>query len=258
MEQKWTAFQEQAKQHFIEARGAWKWSGMWDTILELDPQIVDAYADYSSVAEKRQILDLKMRKLICIAIDSVTGCLNAGGLKNHMKHSLQIGISKSEILETLEITSMVGTCSYSLGMPLLYEVCKKRGIHLERIELDERQKKLKQDYIENHDGEWTQEKEDILRLDPDYFETFHRFEAVPAKNNALTPKERELLYVAVHAAPVTLHREELEYHIGKAMDYGAIWQEIVEVFEIVSTLGIHAITMGVPILKEAMEETQEP
>lgn len=64
---------------------------MWDTILELDADIVDAYADYSSVAEKRQVLDIKMRKLICVAIDSITGCLNANGLKNHMKHSLQAG-----------------------------------------------------------------------------------------------------------------------------------------------------------------------
>ena len=54
---------EEVKQHFINARGAWKWSAMWDTILELDAEIVDAYADYSSVAEKREILDIKMRKL---------------------------------------------------------------------------------------------------------------------------------------------------------------------------------------------------
>ena len=64
MEKQWTPHQEEVKQHFIDARGAWKWSAMWDTILELDPEIVDAYADYSSVAEKRQVLDVKMRKLM--------------------------------------------------------------------------------------------------------------------------------------------------------------------------------------------------
>ena len=69
MEKQWTPYQEAVKQHFIDARGAWKWSPMWDTILELDADIVDAYADYSSVAEKRQVLDIKMRKLICVAID---------------------------------------------------------------------------------------------------------------------------------------------------------------------------------------------
>jgi alkylhydroperoxidase/carboxymuconolactone decarboxylase family protein YurZ len=256
MERQWNPHEEEVKQHFINARGAWKWSAMWDTILELDAEIVDAYADYSSVAEKREILDIKMRKLICVAIDSVTGCLNANGLKNHMKHSLQLGISVREILETLEITSMVGTCSYALGIPLLYEACRNRGIYLAAIELDDRQKALKKAYMDEHDGYWTEEKENILRLDPDYFETFSRFEDVPQKTGTLSPKEKELLYIAVHAAPVTLHESELKYHIEKALDCGATWKEIAEVFEIVSTLGIHAITMGVPILKEAINEVE--
>lgn len=229
---------------------------MWDTILELDPDIIDAYADYSSVAEKREILELKMRKLICVAIDSVTGCLNANGLKNHMKHSLQLGITVAEILETLEITSMVGTCCYSLGVPLLVDSMQARGVSVAAIELNEKQKALKKEYIETHNGYWTDEKENILKLDPEYFETFSRFEDVPCKSGPLSEKERELLYVAVHAAPVTLHRDALKYHIDRALDSGAAMQEIVEVFEIVSTLGIHAITMGVPILKEAISEVE--
>ena len=256
MERQWSPEQERVKQHFIDARGAWKWSAMWDTILELDPAIVDAYADYSSVAEKRQVLPVKMRKLICVAIDSVTGCLNANGLKNHMKHSLQLGISVREILETLEITSMVGTCSYGLAMPLLYEACAQRGTDLGAIELDERQKALKEAYIQSHNGYWSEEKENILRLDPEYFETFGRFENVPWETGTLSRKEKELLYIAVHAAPVTLHRDELKNHIERALDEGASWQEIVEVIQIVSTLGIHAITMGVPILKEAIQEVE--
>ena len=50
------------------------------------------------------------------------------------------------------------------------------------------------------------------------------------------------------------HKDELRHHIDRALDEGATWQEIVEVIQIVSTLGIHAITMGVPILKEAIQE----
>ena len=114
MEQKWSEYQEAAKQKFIEARGAWKWSAMWDTILELDPGIVASYASYSSVPDKRNYLDIRMRKFICIAIDSVTGCLNAGGLKNHMKHALQLGIDVKEILEVLEITCMAGASTHRM------------------------------------------------------------------------------------------------------------------------------------------------
>ena len=256
MEKQWSKYQEEAKQKFIEARGAWKWSPMWDTILELDPGIVAGYARYSSVPDKRDYLDIRMRKFICIAIDSVTGCLNANGLKNHMKHALQLGIDVKEILEVLEITCMVGCTSHEMSVPILADELQKRGISIAARELDEKQKKIKKDYMEKHNGYWTDEKENVLKLDPEYFDTFTEFEAGPWEHGTLLPKEKELIYIAVHAAPVTLHPQQVRYHIGKALDYGASINEIMDVLHIVSTLGIHAVTMGVPILKEAMKEVE--
>lgn len=256
MERQWSEYQEAAKQKFIEARGAWKWSPMWDTILELNPGIVASYARYSSVPDKRNYLDIRMRKFICIAIDSVTGCLNANGLKNHMKHALQLGIDVKEILEVLEITCMVGSTTHAMSVPILTEELGRRGISVSEMELNEKQKALKKAYMEKHDGYWTEEKENILKLDSEYFETFTEFEAGPWENGPLSPKEKELIYLAVHAAPVTLHPEAVRYHMSRALDEGADIREIMDVLHIVSTLGIHAVTMGVPILKEAMKELE--
>ena len=87
MEQKWSEYQEAAKQKFIEARGAWKWSAMWDTILELDPGIVASYASYSSVPDKRNYLDIRMRKFICIEACPTAGnrCKgNPGGIGDYL------------------------------------------------------------------------------------------------------------------------------------------------------------------------------
>lgn len=257
MEKQWSEYQEAAKQKFIEARGAWKWSPMWDTILELDPSIVSSYASYSSVPDKRNYLDIRMRKFICIAIDSITGCLNANGLKNHMKHALQLGIDVKEILEVLEITCMVGVTTHTMSVPILCKELLNRGVSLAGKELDDRQKEIKKKYMDKHNGYWTDEKENILKLDPEYFETFMEFEAGPWENGPLSPKEKELIYIAVHAAPVTLHPEEVRYHISRALDLGAEVNEIADVLHIVSTLGIHAVTMGVPILKEAIKEVEE-
>ena len=252
-----TERQEQIKQKFINDRGAWKWSAMWDTILELDEDIVESYATYSSVPDKRNYLDVRVRKFIYIAIDSITGSLNTSGLKNHMKHALQLGVSKREILEVLEITSMIGAATYSMGVPLLIDALQQRGISIAARELTEKQKQLKADYIAKHNGYWTDEKENILKLDPEYFESFTAFEETPWKSGILTPKEKELVYIAVHAAPVSLNRNELQYHIEQALNHGAQVNEIIEVFELVSTLGIHSITIGVPILKEALTELGE-
>ena len=249
-----TPRQEQIKEKFIRDRGAWKWSPMWDTILELDEDIVEAYATYSSVADKRGYLEMRVRKFIYIAIDSITGSLNASGLKNHMKHALQLGISTREILEVLEIASMIGSTTYELGIPLLIDAMQDRKIDGLAQELSEKQKYLKESYLASHNGYWSETQENILKLDPEYFEAFATFEATPWRTGVLTSKEKELVYIAVHAAPVSLNREALRRHIERAMDFGAEVHEIIEVFELASTLGIHSITMGVPILKEALTE----
>lgn len=257
MEKQWSDAQMKAKQQFIAARGAWKWSTMWDTILELDPGIVASYARYSSVPDKRNYLDIRMRKFICIAIDSVTGCLNANGLKNHMKHALQLGIDVKEILEVLEITCMVGVTTHQMSVPILVDELSRRGTNIPALELDKSQKTLKQAYLAKHKGCWSNEKENILKMDPEYFETFTAFEDGSWETGPLSPKEKELIYLAVHAAPVTLHPAEVRRHMAAALDLGASVHEIMDVLHIVSTLGIHAVTMGIPILKQAMEEVEQ-
>ena len=42
-------------------------------------------------------------------------------------------------------------------------------------------------------------------------------------------------------------------HIENAIGYGATPQEILEVMEIASVLGIHGVTAAAPILREEME-----
>lgn len=61
---------------------------------------------------------------------------------------------------------------------------------------------------------------------------------------------KELIYVAVDAATTHLYEPGLRQHIRNAIGYGATKEEIMEVLELVSVLGIHACTMGVPILLE--------
>ena len=43
-------------------------------------------------------------------------------------------------------------------------------------------------------------------------------------------------------------------HIKLALDYGATPEEIMEVLELTSTLGVHALNIGVPVLVEVLEQ----
>ena len=122
-------------------------------------------------------------------------------------------------------------------------------------ELSERQKQLKEKFIKERgywsEGIWDQ----VLRLDPDFFEAYLNFSSVPWKTGVLPPKIKELIYVAIDASTTHLYEPGLRQHIANALKYGATKEEIMEVFELVSVLGIHTCTMGVPILAEELEKT---
>jgi alkylhydroperoxidase/carboxymuconolactone decarboxylase family protein YurZ len=64
----------------------------------------------------------------------------------------------------------------------------------------------------------------------------------------LSPKIKEFVYIAFDTAATHLYVPGLKLHIENAFDYGASPQEILEVMEIASGIGIHTITTAVPIL----------
>ena len=124
-------------------------------------------------------------------------------------------------------------------------------------ELSERQKQLKEKFIKERgywsEGIWGQ----VLRLDPDFFEAYLNFSAVPWKKGVLPPKIKELIYTAIDASTTHLYEPGLRQHISNALKYGATKEEIMEVLELVSVLGIHTCTMGVPILAEELKKVKE-
>jgi alkylhydroperoxidase/carboxymuconolactone decarboxylase family protein YurZ len=78
--------------------------------------------------------------------------------------------------------------------------------------------------------------------------------AVPWKHDHLSPKFKHLVCIAVDAAATHLHVPGVRRHIRLALDHGATQDEIMEVIELTSTLGIHAMNIGVPLLVEVLEE----
>ena len=120
------------------------------------------------------------------------------------------------------------------------------------MELTERQKALRDDFIEKR-GYWNAFWDGLLTLDADFFEAYLAFSGVPWRNGPLEPKVKELIYIAIDAATTHLYEPGLRQHIRNALGYGATKEEIMEVLELVSVLGIHACTLGVPVLLEELE-----
>lgn len=124
-------------------------------------------------------------------------------------------------------------------------------------ELNEKQKQLKEKFIAER-GYWSEGIwEPVLKIDPDFFEAYLNFSAVPWKKGVLPPKIKELIYIAIDASTTHLYEPGLRQHISNALKYGATKEEIMEVFEVTSVLGIHTCTMGVPILMEELKKAGE-
>lgn len=121
-------------------------------------------------------------------------------------------------------------------------------------ELTDRQRELREDFVDKR-GYWNEFWDGLLTLDPDFFEAYLQFSGVPWQNGTLEPKIKELIYIAIDAATTHLYEPGLRQHIRNAVRHGATRDEIMEVYELVSVLGIHACTLGVPVL---LEETAAP
>lgn len=108
------------------------------------------------------------------------------------------------------------------------------------------------DRFQQERGYWSHIWEGLLQVDPEFFESYLDFSAVPWRKGVLEPKVRELIYTAIDASTTHLYEPGLRVHIRNALSYGATREEIMEVLELTSVLGIHTCTVGVPILLEEM------
>ena len=244
-----TKTKEQLKEEFIKNRGYW--SKFWEDVLELDSNFFSTYSRFSSVPSKNNALSPKIREFIYIAIDASTTHLYLPGLKLHMENALALGATRDEIMEVLELTSVLGIHTCTMGVPILMDELRKmgRGDEVDNIEYGDHEKALKESFIKNR-GYWSPFWDDMLKLSPEFFECYLDFSSVPWKSGTLEPKVKEFIYIAIDTATTHLHEEGARIHIRNALNYGATKEEIMEIFQCVSVLGMHALTEGGTMLRD--------
>ncbi|RWA08660.1 hypothetical protein EKO27_g6444 [Xylaria grammica] len=119
----------------------------------------------------------------------------------------------------------------------------------------EEQKKLKDEFDSKlgpeafHEG-W----ESLLRVDPAFFSASVSLASVSRRKAHLSRKVQALISLAVDCAATHLYEPGIREHIKTAAKEGASRDEIIEVIELTSTLGIHACNIGVPLLVEVLKE----
>lgn len=242
-----TARQQSIKDDFIRIRNTW--APQWESILRMDCEFLNAYLHLSAVPLRHNHLDDKVKEFIYIAMNASSTHLFSPGIQMHLKAALEFGASREELMEVLQLTSTVGIHASNVGVPILLEVLIEEGLSPSVATSDERRETLKQRFIEQQ-GYWEASWDALLSLDPDFFEAYVEFSTIPWQAGHLEPKVKELVLCALDVAATHLYTPGIKTHMRNAIRHGATQDEIMEVLEIVSVIGIHGALIGVPMLEE--------
>jgi alkylhydroperoxidase/carboxymuconolactone decarboxylase family protein YurZ len=123
------AEQERLKERFIRERGYWH--EFWDEMLELDPEMFEAYTEFSTVPWRTGSLSAAEKELIYISYDVAATHLYQPGTKLHIRNALDHGATVGQILEVMEIASMIGIQGITSTVPLLVRELADRGRDLD-------------------------------------------------------------------------------------------------------------------------------
>ena len=217
-------------------------------LREADPEFFARFTELAEVPRRSTVLDPKVKELVCLAVDAAATHMYAPGIREHARRAIDLGATREELLEVLQLTSTLGIHATTVGVPVLVEALGEREV----APLDERRQALKAEF-EAKRGYWHDFWNGLLELDPDFFEAYVGFSAHPWEHGVLEPKVKELIYTAFDASATHMYVPGLRQHIENALAYGATPAEVMEVFELASTIGIHGYLAALPIVLEELE-----
>lgn len=119
------ADESKAYPHTEAHRSKGDWNPLWEQFRELDPDFLEAYLAFRSLPQSKGPLPQKYKELILVAINAATTHLYGPGVRRHIQNALGAGASMEEILETIQLTTVMGIHSCNLAIPILMEEVSK-------------------------------------------------------------------------------------------------------------------------------------
>ncbi|WP_242909535.1 carboxymuconolactone decarboxylase family protein [Actinomadura terrae] len=213
-------------------------------LLASDPELLAACTALVDVPANHGALDPKTQELIALAVNAAPTHLHTPGIRRHTRAALAHGATREEVMETLQLAATLGIHAASTGFPLLDDLPAATP-ETERLRAEFTRRR----------GYWDPSWENVLRHAPTLFAAYLNFSAIPWTRNALPPKTKELIYIAIDASATHMFTEGLKVHITNAKNHGATPPEIAATLEIASLIGLQTLEVALPILQE---ETDRP
>jgi alkylhydroperoxidase/carboxymuconolactone decarboxylase family protein YurZ len=98
-----------------------EWNPNWTPFAELDPEWTERFMAMGLKPMLSGVLDAKTIEFIAIAVDASCTHMYAPGVRRHIRKALELGATAAEITAVLQLTSVLGIHTMSLGAPILQE-----------------------------------------------------------------------------------------------------------------------------------------
>lgn len=121
---KLTDQQRHIRDEYQRTRGYWR--DFLNHTLELAPDFLSAYLQFSGAPWTVGVLEPKVREFIYLAFDTSPTHLHLTGLKIHIDNALGYGASAEEIVEVMGIAATMGLQTLDFAMPMVDEELKGR------------------------------------------------------------------------------------------------------------------------------------
>jgi alkylhydroperoxidase/carboxymuconolactone decarboxylase family protein YurZ len=137
----------------------------------VDPSFADAYVALWQAAARREALSTADRELIGLAVNAAVTHVNPPAVRLHIDRALDAGATTQEIVEVLELVSVLGIHTLVAALPIVLEELGWQ----ESGPLSSEHETLKQAFLDLRGGPWAQAWNPLLRADSSYFEAYTRF-----------------------------------------------------------------------------------
>jgi len=229
----------------------------WADVLATGPDYYARTAELFSMPEMRAALPIKSRALILVALEALVSQLEPDRLARAIGAAVSAGADEDELTCVLELVSVIGLHSVSVGVPVLAEELERAGLLDRDAPYTPEQQSAVNDFEDSGprprpvDGMF----DAIVRLDAEYFRRFGSFIDVPWNRDTLDPGFKHLICIAIDAACTHLHVDGLHRHIREALDLEVPATQILEVIQLASLTGLRTIEIGVPLHERARRGT---
>jgi len=230
----------QIKQFFIAQRGYWRpWT---ETMLQACPDFVRHYARYAGYPARTGPLTERLVELIYVGLDASSSHLFESGLTTHMKRAFEVGATQADIFDVLHLVAVQGIAGVCQAADILAELAGSTEVAAVDEKLQAR--------IDRLGAAHALALSSVARLDPGYADVLLDFVEQGRPGAGLTPAERSLVQLALHACFTAFNPGAVRQIVATALSQGLSRAELLQAIQLGAHLAVHGTALGANVFRQ--------